>query len=657
MEDSASPERLKFYGPRDLANDWAAAPAVALVREYAASRLIRSMNDALELHNALACEEHGILPDALAEQNRAELASSAREARRRIAAFFLGLEASNLEDQLTGFDYQYAEDLLVLLDRHNVAERVEGQVLFDALVKAGMPMSVMLGDRRFVDRHDHRLREALLADARNGELVVSSRMIKDSSASYALPKSFSGADAQQLLSAYIESESPHPNYVEAIAHAKDDEGLGVTPKIRLQAKKRYDALMRELFSEGMNTLVRNNYGVSINSEQREPVREHIEHGEGGFTHMRSFGERYLMGSLSPEKVLKNFASVVGYLDRYGLLTMPSFSAQIGAIQRLFVSGKHFYPKGQVFKRLDALTRLGTQAYSDFLRRNGVEVEEVVSWFFREHLADQFGAANFYYTPSSPSSSFLERCRHVCAEMESVVRQFTLYCDEGELDPDLLRMTSAPRPSSQIPSLVDRKYLHRAEASDCDQALHLLFNDQSRIAYINPTLKARNFVELVAENQVLYSDLLHHQTQAIDWLISEGLVAVDDEDVIHFASPTLVLVLSDINGREAAPYGNYGDDERIAAQALVDKGWLKFTSTLLTSAEASYFNYLLNKSEFSDGLDLRNKYSHGTNADPKDHDAHRQSYVQLIRLLVALILKIQDDFQMSAAICGSATPSR
>jgi hypothetical protein len=81
---------------------------------------------------------------------------------------------------------------------------------------------------------------------------------------------------------------------------------------------------------------------------------------------------------------------------------------------------------------------------------------------------------------------------------------------------------------------------------------------------------------------------------------------------------------------------------------VEKGWLKFRAALVTSAEASYFNYMLNKSEFSDGPDLRNSYSHGTNADPKDFAAHQTSYLQFIRLLVALTLKIRDDFEASAS---------
>lgn len=646
MEDSTASERLKFYGPLDLANAWTAEEAATLIRDRSAEPAIGSLDDALEIHNALAFEEHGILPSALTQDERGDLAVAAHKLRGRIAAFFSGIDASNLDACLSGFEYQYAEDLLTLLARHDVAKKVGRQTLFDALLKARMSLAVMLSNRQFVKQHDRRIRDALLADPRNGELLVGGRLVRNPSTSYVLPTSFGGAEWQKLLNAYIDSESPHPNHLEAIAQAHDNENLGITPKIRLRAKKRCDALMQELFADGKNVLVRNGYGIRIDPEQREPVSDQIEHKDDKTTHMRSFGEKYLLSSMEPMRVLANFASLVGYMDRRGLLTMPSFPEQIGAIQRLFVWGKDTYPKSQMFKYLDSITFLGTHVYTEFLRRNGIEVEEVVAWFFREHLANEFGAKNFFYTPSSPNSSFLERCRHIGAEMESVVRQFTLYCDERELDLDLLRMTSTPRPWRQVPSLVDGKYLERCQNNDCDRALQLLFSDQSGLTYVNQSLRARSFTELVTQNRLLYENLHHFQREPVDWLIPEGLVAIVD-DVVEFANPTMILVLSDVNEQEAAAYGHYGPDESAAGLALVDKGWLKFSATLLTSAEASYFNYMLNKSEFSDGPDLRNRYSHGTNADPNDLAAHRTAYVQFIRLLVALTLKIRDDFEVSA----------
>lgn len=185
------------------------------------------------------------------------------------------------------------------------------------------------------------------------------------------------------------------------------------------------------------------------------------------------------------RVLKNFASWVGHMDRRGLLTMPSFPEQTGVVQRLLVSGKDAYPKSQMFKHLDSLPLLGPQ--------------------------------NFFYTPSTPNSSFLERCQN----------------------------------------------------DDCNRALCFLFSDQPRITYVNESLRARSFTVLATQNRPLYEEIHHFQKESVDWLVAEGPVAVID-DVIEFANPMLILV---------------------------GKRWLKFSTTLLNSAEASCFNYMLKGSEF------------------------------------------------------------
>lgn len=80
-EDPALPERLKFYGPTNLANARLAEQAVALLQDFASGREIRSLDDVLELHNALAFEEHSIFPNSLGQGGRDALARSTRELR------------------------------------------------------------------------------------------------------------------------------------------------------------------------------------------------------------------------------------------------------------------------------------------------------------------------------------------------------------------------------------------------------------------------------------------------------------------------------------------------------------------------------------------------------------------------------------------------
>ena len=65
--------------------------------------------------------------------------------------------------------------------------------------------------------------------------------------------------------------------------------------------------------------------------------------------------------------------------------------------------------------------------------------------------------------------------------------------------------------------------------------------------------------------------------------------------------------------------------------------------LLTHSEGSYFNYYLNQVEFSDGPGLRNKYLHGSQAGGYDKRQHFAKYTTALKLLIALVIKMNDEF--------------
>lgn len=75
----------------------------------------------------------------------------------------------------------------------------------------------------------------------------------------------------------------------------------------------------------------------------------------------------------------------------------------------------------------------------------------------------------------------------------------------------------------------------------------------------------------------------------------------------------------------------------------------FDSSLFSKPEQAYFNYFLNKSEFTNGLDLRNSYLHGTQANPDEIQRHEYSYFTYLKLLVLIMLKIDDDLLISNTI--------
>ena len=75
----------------------------------------------------------------------------------------------------------------------------------------------------------------------------------------------------------------------------------------------------------------------------------------------------------------------------------------------------------------------------------------------------------------------------------------------------------------------------------------------------------------------------------------------------------------------------------------------FGETLFSKSEQSYFNYFLNKREFTNGLDMRNSYLHGTQANPEEIQEHEYAYYSYLKLLTLILLKIEDDLLISQMI--------
>ena len=80
--------------------------------------------------------------------------------------------------------------------------------------------------------------------------------------------------------------------------------------------------------------------------------------------------------------------------------------------------------------------------------------------------------------------------------------------------------------------------------------------------------------------------------------------------------------------------------------LHEAGDLEFSSTLFSKPEQDYLNFVLNKSEFSNGYDLRNKYLHNTHS--LETTIHERDYIELLKIMVLVIIKINEEFCLKYA---------
>ena len=645
--------RVRFFGVHDLAAGWYIDRVAELVERFDPSSVVTSTVDILELHNVQQYLENDFLPHSYSEEERGLVKSRIPQLRSVVARFFDAVDDATCANVVADVGYEYHADLLELLGRNGAFERCTPATMLPTLRSAGVHLVEMLQCKKLIAAYDTEMRDELLASPRNAEHLIRKHLQKDTRDEVHLPASFTSADARDLLERYVDDPEANPNYISLIETARVGASAGVDPKLKLRAKRRSAEMTQKFFEE--NTGFKTGTEVGLSDTQHEPAKYEMDESDGMVTRL-TYSRRWLEETLDNASILNNFQHLFEFTGPHTLLTLPSYEARLGVFERFMTTtGRTDYQVGAAFRAIDMSTLLQTRLYQHYLETKSIDLEDVFRWFFEEYLADEFGAPIFSFTPSSKGTSYLEKVRHLFVEMESVIHQFSLFVDDGELDRDLLAITSDPVRYKQVPSLVIGKYIYPTDGNEIAGILHVLFSDQSGLTYINENLKGDDAASLFLENEVAYDELHDYQKRTVDQLIELGILENDGARVRIVAAEQF-LILKLLFNTQAASYYHLPEAGRAEADAMVAKGWVVRRTSLLTEAEGQYFNYFLNKVDFSNGPELRNKYLHGSQANAEGEDAHFRTYITALRLTIALIIKLNDDFCLAAGRAASPDDS-
>jgi len=628
--------RLRLYGAGDHATYWQVERAAEVIRGFDPSCPPNDANDIVELHNARLFVEAGVTPRDISDDERKTLVASAQAIRRTVAEWFNAIRDDNVSERLTEVDWQYHGHLLDLLAGLGVFGRCSQDAMLAALDTVQVQLGDMLTSKRLVEAYDAALRHRLLSDPGRAELVIAHHLDGDAKKQTLLPASFSAADSRSLIAAYIDSEDPNLNYLKLIASAPIDDKTGVDARLTVNAKRRHDAIVEELFKStpGFKT----GCTVSASETQVEPVKVELNDLVIEFT----YSKVWLEDTLDFSSVLNNFQFLFEFAPQSGLLTLPSFdSERRGLVDMMGMTGANDYRTGHVYDTKDRSTLTQTVMYQRHLASKDIDLEEVIRWYFEEHLPAEYGITGFVFSPSSSMANYLERCRNLFAEMESIAIQFRLLVEDGDIDHEVAAAGADLVRYRTIPSALEGKYAYATDHTEIQTILHILFSDQSHLTYINEGLHGENAVDLLQRNKVPYEAFHEYQQPLVDKLIEIG-IAEDKGDRVCLKDPDLFRVLRSLSENEAVAYHHLNKGSRTHVDKMVAAGWLVRRSSLLTEAEAGYFSYNLNSVDFSNGPKLRNKYQHGLQPKGVGEAAYQETYFRAMRLMIALTIKINDE---------------
>lgn len=634
-------EKVKFYSINDMTCGSNLRKSEKLIKEYVAGKEARDINDIIELYNVKKFFDNKIYLSEWTSEDIKRYESLIKLYFGVVAKYTKAISKDNFTEIYNAVDINYKDDYWALVEKFKVYKKIEEEYFKEFINTSEVWLYELLKHQNIIENFGGIIREYMLDDYSSAELLLDKFEMKhiiDKDPLY-FPKELSNTDKETIINNYIDSKDPNLNYLRLIANIQSNKDkLELSPKTLLKAKRKAEEQEKQFFHENPGTLMETT--VAFSQSQDEEVNIKLD----GQALTASYSKKWIKDNTDYATLLNNFIHLFEFADLQMRCTFVNKSSNMGVFERfIFTSSQNAYNKGIAFDRCNSLSLLQLMAYYNELFSLGIRLEEVIEWFFKRYLPDEFNAYNFRVTMPSINSTSLEKCTNIMPALESVLKQFSLFVEERNIDFELLEIRSEHLIYKNIPSLVEKKYAY-GMGDEFKTATFLLFSDQSMLGYSEKSKKSyESFFELLCNEKLKQDDYPDYCTSNINWLIEHQYLSIDREEYIVISNRLLVIILKDLYLNEVISYWKYNETGRKVIDELKKKNVIELESSLFSRPEQDYINYFLNKSQFNNGLDLRNKYSHTQPFIDNNEEMHIQNYMIFLRLFILTVIKINDDF--------------
>lgn len=629
-------DRVKFYSIEDMSSGYNFNKAIEIIKTLYPKDY--DINDIIEFYNIIKIFNKSII-DSLEKEIKELCINSQPKLNSIIGKFCKCINNSNIINYLSDVDVNYIEDFFEILDKYKVYKNINDKTFKDILEKNDNYLHIVLYNKELVFYFEKMLKESLLNDIKSAETLLDEYEIEHlgNHKQRYFPRFLTKNDKEKVLINYINSDMSNLNYLRIIVNLQSTSELIVSDKTRLLAKRKVEEQEKKLFDKSsgieMSTMIK------FQKDVKDAVQFDINGQNWDFTYSSDWIEQ---NKEDYSTLLNNFIYLFEYADRQMRWTMVSKFSFMGIFERtIFMRSKRDYPVSTTFNRLNQLADIQLYGYYEQLQKYGLRIEDLILWFFNEYLPKEFNIENYNINMPSKNSNYLEKCRTLLPEIDSCLKQFNYYVEDGIIDSELIQISSTHMFFKNVKSLLKNKYVY-PNGKEYNAITYYLFSDQCMLAYIERFKKKyENFHDLLMNENIKRDEIVRYEQESLNKLIKGGYIYIDNEGFIKIKNKVQTLLLKDINNNDVISYWKLNDKQRYEIDLLEKKGLLKFESSLFSKPEQDYLNYNLNKSEFINSLDLRNMYGHGTQPFGNE-DVHHSNYIRFLKLFILIIIKINDE---------------
>ena len=638
-------KRIVYYSKNDLFYNSMRNKSIEFIEsidEYQPD----SINDVLEMYSVVKYLNDILETEQIyAEDNKDITRNAISKLKNKISQFLNALNKNRLCAIFPLIDWQYSAVFWDMMNYFNLFEKFPSSVLCQLSLTTNFDVSDVMQYNKAVIHFGKELREYLLNNPDIAiELLVNYHFCQNHPKIF-LPKQLSEKDKSLIVQKYICSGTPNINILKTISQLPNIKNFIISDELRLLAQEKCEQLTNELSSDVHTIHFETNIQVIVSTTLNEELGVDFKLENDNIKIVLS--ESWIKNHQDYPTLLNNFIYLLGLVDGEMRIANISKDSNLSVFEQIAsktLTTKQ-YKKGGAFDLLNAMALLSMVAYCDCLETQcNIRPESLIEWFFTNYIKTEFGIDNFFVYMPSAGCTYLEKCRLLCCEMESVIKQFNTYVSFGKINHDIIEIASAPVNYKTIQSMFKNKYMY-LKKQNCNNILFFLFSDQAGYtSLLGRKGRFKCLFDILKNGPVNQEEFTDYQKRAFRTLIDENILSVSNTGDIAIKNMQEAIVLFDLYKNEFATTSFYEKKNYSRAiESLIQKDWIEFDGHLLSKQESDYFNFYLNKSQFSNGYDLRNKYIHGAQSKRgEDIHFHKENYFKLLMLFAILIIKINDE---------------
>lgn len=595
------------------------------------------LNQIVELENIVRIVKSIKCPQNISSEKFKEYRDKTSVISRFVCSYFQQLDLSNIENIFQSTWIYFSLDILELLERFNLLRKIPDSSIKDLLDKKQVSLLDILRCKGWVKKYNQVITDYMMNNKDAAEIIIKYYLVKDfaEKEDITFPKALTEEKKISVLNYYVDGAFElHPNYLELIENAPILDELHIGDKLRLKAKKAKEKYWEKHFSERSSF----SYG-SIASFQEIDEEKNESYNETDHHVYCTYSKKWVREHHDYPTLLNNFIFLFDFFDSE--LRCQFVLKKKSTLDELLAKSegiKHYPIRSQfTTERMICFTILS--AYMRELEDYGISIEDLFDYFFNGYLKENFGISDFEFKKPSKSTSLSERIKLLYIEMDGILKQLKYYIEDGRVDKELVAISSNPVYIGELKSFLNQKYAY-AKGEHLKEEMRFLFTFNLMFGMNFAWNGYESLVQIISKEHLFVTDFAKPAQGWISWLVERGSLCLKDDGSLGLNIARCAL-LYDLYENEVVCFAHQKAKPREILDELVKNEEVEVESAVFSRQERDYYNYVLNKKEFSNSLDLRNAFLHGSFYGTDEE--LQQAYIETLKVFIMIVVKMNEEF--------------